>query len=454
MLEFKQSLARRILIGFVLLTVLVAGSFAVGVFTIVKLLEERLITTELTGQLNNLLRMDNIDDWRPHPRVDQIFYFDGGSAEFALPDDVRSLTPGFHKIFRRDGSYHAMVDVVDGRKYVLLQDQSAFLEREQVLFGVVLVGFVISLALALVLGWMVARQVIAPVVRLAAQVRRRKRLLSPIAPLARSYAKDEVGQLAAAFDDTLGHLREVLTRERLFTSDVSHELRTPLMVLASSCELLLENPSLDERSRLQISRMSRATEEMRLLVQTFLLLARDDRDQGQLTPSVSLQAMADELVSLWGGQIEAKGLRFDYHRHSRGSGTYNAPFLRAVMGNLLRNAWHYTERGHISLRLEDQGFAVEDSGKGVPENQRRDIFRPFVRGRDERRGEGLGLGLSLVQRICENQGWQVSLEPSESGGCCFRVRLGDSVGEEKNSQQKVRHSEPSPKALGGLEVDQ
>ena len=423
MLEFKQSLARRILIGFVLLTILVAGSFAVGVFTIVNVLEERLITSELGGQLNLLLRMDNMDDWRPHPRVDQIFYFDGGKGEYALPEDVRNLSPGYHKVFRPDGAYHAVVAVVDGRKYVLLQDQSAFLERKRILFAVVLVGFILSLGLAVALGSLVARQVIVPVVRLAAQVRRRKRLMSPTAPLAGSYPNDEVGELAAAFDDTLGHLREVLNRERLFTSDVRPELRTPLMVLASSCELLRENPSLDERCRAQIGRMSRATEEMRQLVQTFLLLARADSKQDDQTPKASLPVMADELVSLWGGQIEAKGLRFEYRNQCSCNDLYNAPLLRSVMGNLLRNAWHYTERGHITLALEDHGFSVEDSGKGVPENQRRDIFRPFVRGRDERRGEGLGLGLSLVQLICESQGWQVSLEPSASGGCCFRVEL-------------------------------
>ncbi len=71
-----------------------------------------------------------------------------------------------------------------------------------------------------------------------------------------------------------GALRQALSREQLFTSDVSHELRTPLMVLASSCELLLENPAIDERGRNQVERIARACEEMRELVQTFLMLAR------------------------------------------------------------------------------------------------------------------------------------------------------------------------------------
>jgi signal transduction histidine kinase len=89
---------------------------------------------------------------------------------------------------------------------------------------------------------------------------------------------------------------------------------------------------------------------------------------------------------------------------------------------LLRNALHYTERGFIRLTLTSTGFTVEDSGVGIPEEKREAMFEPFVRG-NEKRGEGLGLGLSLVQRICENQGWSVSLTNMEPNGCRFQVEL-------------------------------
>jgi signal transduction histidine kinase len=74
------------------------------------------------------------------------------------------------------------------------------------------------------------------------------------------------------------------------------------------------------------------------------------------------------------------------------------------------------------LTLTETGFYVEDSGIGIPEEKRNAMFQPFVRG-DEQRGEGLGLGLSLVQRICVNQGWSVSLASREPHGCFFTVQL-------------------------------
>ncbi|WP_223459652.1 MULTISPECIES: sensor histidine kinase [unclassified Pseudomonas] len=421
-MEFKQSLAQRIIIAFALMSALVAGAFAMGIVATVHLVEEKLISAGLGGDLQRLLLMDNVTDWSHRPEPDQLFYFSGGPGDFQLPKDLRHLEPGFHEVFRENLSYHAMVEIVDGRRYVLLQDQSDFEERERVLFAVVLVGFVLSLALAVFLGWVLARKVMAPVVRLARQVRHRDQLLGLAPPLAPDYAADEVGELAVAFDATLGRLRQALTRERLFTSDVSHELRTPLMILASSCELLLENPGLDQRGRAQVERIARACEEMRELVQTFLMLARAQREDASMSPQQSLGQIAEGLLGLWREPIEEKGLKLIFEPGNPEAKGYNATFLHAVMGNLLRNALHYTEQGFIRLTLTGTGFLVEDSGVGIPEEKREAMFEPFVRG-TEKRGEGLGLGLSLVQRICENQGWSVSLTTMEPNGCRFQVEL-------------------------------
>lgn len=421
-MEFKQSLAQRIIIAFALMSALVAGAFAMGIVATVHLVEEKLISAGLGGDLQRLLLMDSVSDWNHRPEPDQLFYFSGGPGDFELPKDLRHLERGFHEVFREQLSYHAMVEIVDGRHYVLLQDQSDFEERERVLFAVVLVGFVLSLALAVFLGWVLARRVMAPVVRLARQVRHRDQLLGLAPPLAPDYAADEVGELAVAFDATLGRLRQALTRERLFTSDVSHELRTPLMVLATSCELLLENPALDPRGRTQVERINRASEEMRELVQTFLMLARAEREDSGMSPRLTLGQVAENLLGVWRAPIESKGLTLIFEPGQTVDTLYNATFLTAVMGNLLRNALHYTDQGFIRLTLTATGFLVEDSGVGIPEEKREAMFEPFVRG-NEQRGEGLGLGLSLVQRICENQGWTVSLSTMEPNGCRFEVEL-------------------------------
>lgn len=419
---FRPSLAQRIIIAFFLMSLTVAGAFAVGTVLTVHFLEERLLSTELGGDLDQLLLMDSMDDWRHQPRPDQHFHFDGGFGPFAIPDDVRGLPEGFHELFRGQQAFHVMIREVDGRHYALLQDQSDFRRRETLMYAVVFTGLVLSLVLAALLGWLLARKVLAPVMRLARQVRHRDQLLALAPPLAPDYAPDEVGELAAAFDQTLSQLRQALKREQLFTSDVSHELRTPLMVLASSAELLLENPGLDERARKQVQRIARASTDMRDLAQTFIQLARAESGQAGGAPQAGLAEVAGELAEHWREPVEAKGLRFEYVVEKVPAGTYNAPFLRAVLGNLLRNAWHYSDSGHVTLRLTAEGFVVEDSGAGIPESFREAVFEPFVRGERER-GDGLGLGLSLVQRICGHEGWEIRLLPVEPHGCRFEVRL-------------------------------
>ena len=421
-MEFKQGLSQRIVIAFVLMTLLVGGAFSWGIMQAVHVMEERLLSGVLRGDLDRMLLMSNIEDWRHKPERDQLFYFSGGPGQFALPNYLQDLPLGFQEFFRGKNSYHAFVRQVAGRQYVLLQDQSSFEDREQALYSVVLVGFIVSIGLAMLLGWLLSRKVIEPVVRLAQQVRERDQLLALAPPLAPDYANDEVGQLAAAFDDTLGLLRHALKREQLFTSDVSHELRTPLMVLASSCELLQANPSLDTRAQAQVQRIGRATDGMRELVQTFLLLAREPEQDSDLSSQRSLVSIADELVQQWREPMESKGLEFFYQRGEVTEQRFNAVFLHSVLGNLLRNAWHYTNSGQVTLRLHGQGFVVEDTGVGIAEDEREAIFEPFVRG-TAARGDGLGLGLSLVRRICISQGWRVELSAMQPQGCRFEVNL-------------------------------
>jgi signal transduction histidine kinase len=421
-MEFKQGLSQRIVIAFVLMTLLVGGAFSLGIVQVVHIMEKRLVSGALRGDLDRMLLMPSMEDWRHKPEPSQLFYFSGGQGDFALPEYLQNLPKGFQEASHDEFSYHAYTRNVAGRQYVLLQDQSDFEDREQALYSVVVVGFLVSIGAAMLLGWLLARKVIEPVVRLAQQVRHRDQLLALAPALAPDYAEDEVGQLAAAFDDTLGLLRHAFNREQLFTSDVSHELRTPLMVLASSCELLLENPSLDARGKAQVHRIDRATQGMRELVQAFLLLAREPEQGSDLSTQRSLTHIADELVQQWREPMESKGLQFFYQRGDAGEQGYNSVLLHSVLGNLLRNAWHYTQSGQITLRVHAQGFVVEDTGFGIAEAERENVFEPFVRGSNAR-GDGLGLGLSLVRRICLSQGWRVGLSAMQPSGCRFEVSL-------------------------------
>ncbi|SEJ21905.1 Signal transduction histidine kinase [Azotobacter beijerinckii] len=419
-MRIQHPFARRIVIAFTLMAMLLSGLFSLGIVVIVNSTEKRLATQDLKRELDILLEHDIAQGESPRLSPSTRFLA-SNLPQYPIPEAMKGLKKGFSEVMENDRTYYVYVKKVGSERYILMEDQSKLENRERLIFRGILGCFLLSVVGAWLLGTLLARKVMAPLTRLANQVRHRDQLLTLAPPLAPEYPDDEVGQLAAAFDSTLGQLRRSLERERLFTSDVSHELRTPLMVVQGACELLSE-ARLSPQSSGLVARIGRAAQEMHELVQTFLILARARQEEAVTGGSATLARVAEEQSQRWGPLIRAKGLDFELIVEDSDNASYNLSFLRTVLSNLLRNALHYTESGRVRLILESGGFRVEDSGMGIPEEQRERIFQPFVRG-EQVRGEGLGLGLSLVKRICTHQGWQVQVSNLEPSGSRFRVLL-------------------------------
>lgn len=411
----KLPLARRIVLAFVLMTALVSGAFSWGIYGTVLFVEAHLVSKELDEELT--IALEDVAAGRP-PHLDaRTRFLISTDPARPIPDRFADLPEGFTEVADEHEAAYVFLREVGETRYALVQEQSEFETREHILFNVALAGFLLCVAGSWILGEFMANRIMEPVTRLDRHVRRTDRA----GVLAPEFADDEIGHLATTFDTALGQLRQALEREQLFTSDVSHELRTPLMVIASSCELLRES-ALSPSQRVQIGRIDRAAEEMRTLVQTFLLLARPKPEETRTEARFGLLQAARDQARQWGPRFAGKGIAFVLVEDESDTGRYNQTFLATVLSNLLRNAWHYTEQGQVRLVLERGGFRVEDSGPGIPAEERERIFEPFVRGSCTR-GEGLGLGLSLVQRICAHQGWTITATPMTPRGSCFRVSL-------------------------------
>lgn len=338
------------------------------------------------------------------------------------PPEWRALPEGIHELQGVENgerfAYKLAVRHSPDHAFYLAYDLTQTLQGQQQLNRVLLAAVVVFSALSLVLGWWSAARVMAPVSELARRLRRSGASSDPES-LAPHFPEDEVGELAKALDDYASRLTDVVQRDREFNADVSHELRTPLMVISTSCELLLEN-QLHDGQREQIERITRAARDMNDLVRTFLMLARSDPADGAEADTVTLADVAREQAEFWESAIRAKGLDFELIDEGADTARHNPTFLRTVMTNLLRNALHYTARGAVRLVLEHDGFRIEDTGMGIPAPEQERIFQPFVRG-SAARGEGLGLGLSLVKRICEHNGWNICATSHQHAGACFKV---------------------------------
>ncbi|MBB1627155.1 HAMP domain-containing sensor histidine kinase [Achromobacter sp. UMC71] len=420
----RRGLARRLLLTYVLLAVLVGGLLTwVSVWS-VNQLEAHLQRIDM-GMAVERVRGDflaGIDPGRP----DRFFHGEPGGAAF--PDWLRRLGPGFHKIERNGRVWHAMVDDKDGQRYILLRDYTEYERNQAASHWTTVTGLAASLALAFVLGTLATRRMLRPLGRLAAQVTTRG-AQPPQTRLAEDYPPDEIGRLAAAFDATYNQLEQALRREQLFTADVGHELRTPLMVISSSCELLLDEPGLDEAGVARVRRIAAAAADMGARLDTYLMLARGRDAGGQFARESALDA-AREQVSAWHVVAQRRGMTLTLETDDAGASQdagaaarFPAPLLRAVLSNLIRNSLQYAGPGaHVRVETGSDYLQVADNGPGIPAERQEAIFSPFVRGSQADNGN-LGLGLSLVQRICEHQGWKVSLQSAPGQGCVFRVTL-------------------------------
>ena len=415
-MEFRSPLTQRIIVSFVVLTAVVSGLFSLGIMAAIDIVEEDLVSAELNRKFPEI-----IGDYEQGemPKLGLGTQFDSGTED--LPYYLQDLEPGFYKVEDEETAFHVMIKKEQEMPFYLVQEQTTVKRHENLLELTVIAGFFLSVAASLILGVMMVRRIIAPVQRLTHQVHNREQLLLDAPPLSIGYTNDEVGRLAQAFDRTISMLQESLLRESLFTSDVSHELRTPLMVIKSSCDLLIAKDQLDSYSRQRIDTISKAANEIQELVDAFLTLARGKETEQE---NAGLSNIIERNLAVWQKQAEAKGLTFTFRDETTSSGKqaklFPVPMLRTVINNLVRNAISHTVEGGITLVARPAGFTVCDTGPGIANADKDSIFKPFYRGETGSQ-QGLGLGLSLVQRICQKEQWSVSVSDNQPSGCCFTV---------------------------------
>jgi signal transduction histidine kinase len=237
---------------------------------------------------------------------------------------------------------------------------------------------------------------------------------------------DEVGQLAATFDSMLDRLDASMTMQRRLLSDVSHQLRTPLTVAKGHLEVLArqENPDLDDVHE-TIGVVVDELDHMNALVERLLLLGRalepDFLEVERLDLRTFLSDLFDSARVLadrrWVlSEVPDVVLEVDVAK------------LRGALLNLIDNAIRATgdaDTVEITAARTDDGavvLAVEDSGPGIPLEQRSRVMERFGRiGAADR--EGSGLGLAIVTAVAEAHGGAFSLEGSGLGGCRAAISL-------------------------------
>jgi signal transduction histidine kinase len=405
---------------FLLQAAFIGAAAVVGVFLASLLLEGLLIREALREEATHFWSQRDRDPQHPLPgTLNLTGYLD------TVPPALSSLSTGYHE--RVIDGVETVVYVADhgGQRLYLVFDRSG-VGRLATVFGLLPLAMVLLvLYLTTWLAFRASRRAFSPVIALARQVRG----LDPAAPdpalldparLPRD-ADDEVRELADALARYAQRLNEFVERERNFTRDASHELRSPLTVIQMAAGMLEADGGLSDASRRSVARIERAARDMEELTSAFLLLARESQTGLPLEATCVNDVLADELER---ARLLAAGKPIE----SRLSATHrlhvDAPekVLAVLLGNLLRNAFSYTDAGEVMVDVGAASVVIRDTGVGIAPGQVDAMYQPFVRGDAGRRG-GHGVGLTIVRRLSDRFGWPVAIDSSPGVGTRVEIRF-------------------------------
>jgi signal transduction histidine kinase len=288
------------------------------------------------------------------------------------------------------------------------------------------VAGLLAVILAAGAGWLVSRQMVAPVLALtSATSQMAGGNLSVRAEIA---APEELATLGRSFNEMAARVETTVSALRSFVTDAAHQFHTPLTALRTNLELAAAKSGASQRETFVASALQQA-ERLGSLVDSLLDLSRIEAGgSAQVETQVDLGSLARQASELYASQAEQKGVTFTIELPEADLLVQgDREQLLSVLANLLDNAVKFTPSGgtiRLAIKQETPWVVIQvaDSGISIPPDDLPDLFRRFHRGRNVSGYPGSGLGLAIVKAIVERHAGQVDVQ-GVPDGAQFTVRL-------------------------------
>ncbi|MEY4011570.1 MAG: Sensor histidine kinase RcsC [Bacteroidota bacterium] len=291
------------------------------------------------------------------------------------------------------------------------------------LFKVLLIAYPSILVILFVIARLIAGRSIQPIssIMTTSNAITKDNLRSRI-PLPKT--KDELYILSKTINNLLDRLETAIEREKQFTSDASHELRTPLTVIKGTLEVLVRKPRTTQEYEEKINFCVTEVDRLNHLVDQLLLLARyENENQSLHIESVYLNGVLEDAIARQSLAIESKKIQILQTFDGDFYCTTDLHLFSIIINNLISNALKYSkENGVIDIQLKKRNNQIEcvisDSGIGIPKTDLEKVFQPFYRSKAIHYPEikGIGIGLSIVQRLCSLLSITVKITSREGVG--------------------------------------
>ncbi len=253
---------------------------------------------------------------------------------------------------------------------------------------------------------------------------------------------DEFGRLAISFRTMQQRLAELDRLKAEFISIASHELKTPINVIGGYVQLLQDEVygPLGARQQEVLQTLETQVQGLARLVHQLLDVSRFEAGGGRIEPRpVALARFIDDLEDTFRVLSIQRGIDFRIERLSvlPPEVVWDPDRMNEVLGNLLSNAFKFTERGGtVELRAEqvsgDVRLEVRDTGAGIPAEQVPRIFEKFFQAENQAiaaHGGGVGLGLAIAKQIVEAHGGAIGVTSAVGVGTTFWLTLPARAGE-------------------------
>jgi signal transduction histidine kinase len=344
-----------------------------------------------------------------------------------VPESLRAL-PADEAVRNVDGGTRLVhVSEREGERLYLVWAK-AQLYNLAFYFGIVPLALVLLIIYGLsFLAYRLSERAISPIVQLARRLAEydfeQGGTLAPELNPLRQVADAEVLAMIDALERFSERLGAFIERERVFTRDAGHELRTPLAVLKGNLDLLEDTPDRPAAERNALRRMRQTVVGMEGLLETLLMLARESEIELPREDVLVNDVVAGQ-IELVRSAASRAGNVIALHEEAELRVRAPARVVEIVIGNLLRNAVNYTQRGRIDVRVTARGVQIADTGIGMSREELDRVFEPFYRA-DQSRGitRGHGLGLAIVRRLVQQFGWTISALSDPGEGTTMEIRF-------------------------------